>query len=100
MENSNTGADTPPPAVPWWRREMWIAVLLAVVTLAVYNQVRRFEFVNFDDPEYVTENNHVRAGLTWDGAVWAFKSFAAANWFPLTWLSHMADCQIFGLRSG
>lgn len=75
-------------------------MLLAVVTLAVYSQVRRFEFVNFDDPEYVTENAHVRAGLTWDGMVWAFKSLEAANWFPLTWLSHMADCQFFGLRSG
>ena len=79
---------------------MWIGVLLVVVTLAVYSQVRRFEFVNFDDPEYVTENNHVRAGLTWEGTVWAFKSLEAANWFPLTWLSHMADCQVFGLRSG
>jgi Flp pilus assembly protein TadD len=79
---------------------VWVYVLLAVVTLAVYSQVRRFEFVNFDDPEYVTENNHVRPGLTWDGTVWAFKSLDAANWFPLTWLSHMADCQLFGLRSG
>jgi len=71
---------------PWWRREVCIYALLAAVTLAVYCQVWRFEFVNFDDPEYVTENNHVRAGLTWEGTVWAFKSLEAANWFPLTWL--------------
>ena len=99
MENPNTGTDTP-PALPWWQCDLCVYALLAVITLAVYSQVRRFEFVNFDDPEYVTENNHVRAGLTWDGTVWAFKSLDAANWFPLTWLSHMADCQIFGLRSG
>jgi len=99
LEKPNTVTDTP-PAAPWWRRDLCVYVVLVVATLAVYNQVRHFEFVNFDDPEYVTENNHVRAGLTWDGTVWAFRSLEAANWFPLTWLSHMADSQLFGLRSG
>ena len=81
-------------------RELCVYLLLFFATLAVYSQVRHFDFVNFDDPEYVTENNHVRAGLTWNGLAWAFTSYDAANWFPLTWLSHMADCQFFGLRGG
>ena len=75
-------------------------MLLFLATVAVYCQVRHFDFVIFDDPEYIAENNHVRAGLTWNGVVWAFTSYEAANWFPLTWLSHMAAFQMFGLRSG
>jgi protein O-mannosyl-transferase len=71
-----------------------------LATVAVYSQVRHFDFVNFDDPEYVTGNNHVRAGLTSDGLDWAFTSTDAENWFPLTRISHMADYQFFGLRSG
>ena len=81
-------------------RVLCVYLLLFLATLAVYSQVRHFDFVNFDDPEYIGENNHVRAGLTWNGLVWAFTSYDAANWFPLTWLSHMAAYQFFGLRSG
>ncbi len=77
-----------------------VYLLLFLATFAVYSQVRHFDFVNFDDPEYIGENNHVRAGLTWNGLVWAFTSYDASNWFPLTWVSHMAACQLFGLRSG
>jgi tetratricopeptide (TPR) repeat protein len=79
---------------------VWIALLLLAATLAVYSQVRHYDFVNYDDPQYVANNLHVRAGLTAGGAVWAFSSFEAANWIPLTWLSHMADCQWFGMDSG
>lgn len=75
-------------------------VALCVATLAVYAPVARFDFVNFDDPDYVTQNSHVRSGLTPANIVWAFSSTKAANWFPLTWLSHMLDCQLFGLNSG
>jgi tetratricopeptide (TPR) repeat protein len=82
------------------RIDLYICLLLSAVTLAVYSRVINFDFVNFDDPEYVTANFHVRAGLTWQGIVWAFTSFHAANWSPLTWLSHMADCQLFGMRAG
>ena len=86
----------PPPA----RHTLWISVLLFVATFAVYAQVRHFEFVNFDDPEYVTSNPHVRTGITAANVVWAFTSGEAANWFPLTRLSHMLDYQMFGPRSG
>jgi len=81
-------------------RVFCVYLLLFLAILAVYSQVRHFDFLNFDDPEYIGENNHVRAGLTWNGLVWAFTSYDAANWFPLTWLSHMAAYQFFGLRSG
>lgn len=82
------------------RHDFWICVLLLLSILAVYGQVRSHEFVNYDDPQYVTENPHVRSGLTRDGLVWAFTSFDGANWFPLSWLSHMLDCELFGLDSG
>jgi tetratricopeptide (TPR) repeat protein len=81
-------------------RVLCVYLLLFLATLAVYSQVRHFDFVNFDDPEYIGENNHVRAGLTWNGMVWAFTSYEASNWFPLTWVSHMAAYQLFGLRAG
>jgi tetratricopeptide (TPR) repeat protein len=77
-----------------------IYLALLISTLAVYAQTASFEFVNFDDPDYVTRNPHVRAGWTAEGVKWAFTSREAANWFPLTRLSHMLDAQIFGLRAG
>jgi protein O-mannosyl-transferase len=77
---------------------VYAALLLAIC--AVYFQVSHFAFVNFDDPEYISGNNHIRAGLTWAGIKWAFTSTTAANWFPLTWISNMVVCQIFGIESG
>ena len=71
-----------------------------MATLLVYAPVYRFGFVNFDDPDYVTNNPHVRSGLSVDGAVWAVTSTEAANWFPATRLSHLLDGEIFGLRPG
>jgi protein O-mannosyl-transferase len=82
------------------RLDLYIYLLLFAVTLAVYSRVGHFDFVNYDDPEYVTDNFHVRSGFTWQGLAWAFTAFHASNWSPVTWLSHMADCQLFGMRSG
>jgi len=75
-----------------------ICFALAAVTLLVYSPVLRHEFVNYDDPDYITNNAHVKAGLTWPGIIWAFQSTDARNWHPLTWISHMMDCQLFGLN--
>jgi protein O-mannosyl-transferase len=72
--------------------------MLGFVTLALYTPVLTHQFLRYDDQQYVTENPHVQAGLSWSGVVWAFKSFYATNWHPLTWLSHMLDCQLFGLN--
>ena len=82
------------------RVDLLMYPLLLVVVFAVYVQVRTYSFVSFDDPIYVTENPQVRAGLTWDGVAQAFATFRDSNWFPLTWLSHMLDYQLFGLDSG
>lgn len=59
-----------------------------------------FDFINFDDPEYVMRNSHVRGGITPGGLAWAFGSGYGANWFPLTWISHMLDVQLFGMDAG
>jgi Flp pilus assembly protein TadD len=80
--------------------DLWIYLLLAVAVLAVYGQVLHFDFVSYDDPDYVRANPHVQAGLTWAGVAWAFRTSFAGNWFPLTWLSHMLDSTLFGLDSG
>jgi protein O-mannosyl-transferase len=80
------------------RRRAAIALAIAVATLAVYAPVVRHGFVDYDDDEYVFRNPHVQAGLTAEGMAWAFTSMEAANWHPLTWLSHMLDCELFGLR--
>ena len=82
------------------RRDWLIMALLAAATVAVFWQVSRHEFVNFDDPAYVTHNPMVQQGLTWPGVAWAFGELhgEATYWHPVTWLSHMLDCQLFGLR--
>jgi len=82
------------------RTNLWICLLLVAATLGVYAQSRGFAFVNFDDPDYVTRNPHVAQGITVDGVVWAFTSTEAANWFPLTRLSHLLDVQLFGMDAG
>jgi len=82
------------------RQGAYIYLFLLLAALAAYAQVFQHDFVNYDDPDYVTENAHVRAGLTWEGVRWAFTSGDDANWLPLTRLSHMLDAQLFGLNSG
>lgn len=79
-------------------RSRLVALLLAVATLALYLPVAWFGFINYDDSLYVTGNPTVQAGVTWAGVKWAFGSLAACNWHPLTWLSHMVDCGLFGLN--
>jgi tetratricopeptide (TPR) repeat protein len=73
-------------------------VLLALITVAVYLPVIELSFVTFDDTYYLTENPKVQAGLTWESVRWAFTRAHAANWHPLTWLSHMLDCQLYGMK--
>jgi hypothetical protein len=77
-----------------------ICLALALVTTALYQPITHHDFVKFDDDDYITNNSHVQAGLTWAGVIWAFQTGAAANWHPLTWLSHMLDCQLYGLYPG
>ncbi|HUE37763.1 MAG TPA: tetratricopeptide repeat protein [Candidatus Acidoferrum sp.] len=75
-----------------------LCLVLAAGTFILYWPITHDGFTNFDDDAYITGNSHVTGGLTWPGIVWAFKSGYAANWHPLTWISHMADCQLFDLH--
>jgi len=76
----------------------FISLMLAAITLAVYWQVGNHEFVDYDDGRYITENPHVSAGLIGPNISWAFTSTYASNWHPITWLSHMADAQMYGMN--
>lgn len=107
MSSTATAPATQPvpvsrPPVPLFlsreKRSTILCLLLALVTLAFYNPVVRNGFINFDDNFYITENAHVRAGLTWETVKWAFTSYEAGNWHPVTWLSHALDCKLFGLN--
>jgi tetratricopeptide (TPR) repeat protein len=80
-----------------WRKWL-LAALLAGAVLAVYAPALDCGFVNYDDPDYVTQNWHVRHGLTWHSIRWAWRAVDASNWHPLTWMSHILDCQFYGLR--
>lgn len=77
-------------------KHVLIAVGLAILTLAVFLPVTRHEFLNYDDGVYVAENPHVLGGLNAQGISWAFTTFRAGNWHPLTWISLMLDATIFG----
>ena len=74
--------------------------VLILSTLLVFQQVRNFDFINYDDKDYVYENPQVLNGLTGEGVIWAFTTNHTANWHPLTWLSLMLDCQLFGTNPG
>ena len=78
-------------------RTILICLGLAVVTFIAFEQVRNNDFV-YDDILHVTKNSDVNEGLSAESVVWAFTSGYSSNWHPLTWLSHMADCQLYGLR--
>ena len=75
-----------------------MAAFLGFVTVALYWPATSHEFVNYDDDVYVTENVHVQQGLTWENVEWAFVTPVIGNWHPVTMLSHMLDCQLFGLK--
>src|SRR3972149_161449 len=74
-----------------------ICVFLVLVVVLVFGQTLRHGFIDYDDNQYVYKNPQVKHGLTVQGIVWALTAKHASNWHPLTWLSHMLDCQLFGL---
>lgn len=82
-------------ASPW---TTWIAAGLFLATALLFARAIGGDFVNYDDPDYVTANAHVKAGLTRDGVAWALQSGEASNWHPLTWVSHMIDGSLFDLN--
>lgn len=80
------------------RHAAYVVAFLALITLAVYGQTLTHDFVNFDDDRYVTDNPHVQHGFTGASIAWAFTTGRESNWHPVTWLSHILDCQIYGLK--
>jgi protein O-mannosyl-transferase len=93
---------SPLPTSPPGPRRLDLAICLALILAIaiVYAPVRNFDFVGYDDPEYITTNRHLRAGLTLKSLKWAFTSGENANWLPLTRLSHLLDFRLFGLSAG
>lgn len=93
-----TNASSPRPGKPY----LPLAIQLALLGLVagIYCQTARFGFVNYDDGSYVFENPVISAGLSWHGVVWAFTHVHSQNWHPLTSISHMLDCRLFGLNPG
>ena len=90
----------PQPRVPSRSPTLAICGLLLLAVVAVYGQTAWFDFLNYDDGTYVADNAAIRQGVSWKGIAWSFTAFDGANWHPVTWLSHMLDCQLFGLRAG
>src|SRR4051812_21241490 len=94
------------PKVPGRSFEFWFAqndlypaLFLFVSVILVYLPALTNDFVGFDDPLYVTSNFHVQQGITWSSLLYAASSNEAANWHPLTWLSHIIDVELFGLHA-
>ena len=77
-----------------------ICIFLGAIVWVAFGQTFHFDFVNFDDGPYIVRNPQVNRGFTMEGVAWAFTHFHSGNWHPLTWLSHMLDCQLFGLNPG
>jgi Tfp pilus assembly protein PilF len=82
------------------RSWVFAPIVIICTILTVFWQVSGFEFINFDDPDYVSENPFVIAGLTRASIAWAFSNTLTGHWHPFTWLSHMLDCHLFGLNAG
>jgi tetratricopeptide (TPR) repeat protein len=80
------------------KKNFVLCLLLTAIALVAYNRAAANDFINFDDPEYVLNNVHLRAGTSWETVKWAFTTFEAANWHPLTWLSHALDYRLFQLN--
>ena len=74
-----------------------ICIFLAMLTWIVFGQTLRHDFVNYDDPRYVYQNTKITSGLNIGSITWAFTHIHAENWHPLTTITHMLDCQLYGL---
>ena len=96
MSARPSGSPSPDRSLSSRRWSNGVQVLLAALVVAAYSRVARNGFIDLDDNDYVTQNPYVQQGLTWKGIVWAFTTGHSANWHPLTWITHMIDCQIAG----
>src|SRR5712664_453402 len=96
-DKSHRLAKSAPLEPPPWNERLssppLLCLLLVFVTFMVYLPALRNDFVNYDDSDYVTANPHVQSGLKWEDIQWAITTGHASNWHPITWVSHMLDCQ-------
>ncbi|MGO9148021.1 MAG: tetratricopeptide repeat protein [Desulfomonilia bacterium] len=100
-DNPITSAQTPKRYHRSLCFEVLICLLLAGVIFFVYWQVTSFDFINFDDEIYIENNHSIEHGINFESIKWAFSSFGyASNWYPMTWISHMLDIQLFGMHPG
>lgn len=104
MSSPATQVSTPKPAVVPGelfsspkKRTLVVTLALALLAILAYYPIGKNAFINFDDNQYIVLNPHLRSGLSWEGVKWAFTTFDAGNWHPLTWLSHALDYELFGL---
>ena len=97
LTTAQSHAEPAPAGKSWLAQQLVLSLALVVGVLAIYYPVHSQPFANYDDPDYVTDNLHVKAGLHWATVTWALRTEAAANWHPVTWLSHALDVQLFGL---
>jgi len=88
------------PASDNRRKALFVCIFLAALVWIVFGQTGGFEFVNYDDQENVSGNPHITAGMSWQGVVWAFTHSQVGRWAPLTAISRLLDCQLFGLWAG
>jgi tetratricopeptide (TPR) repeat protein len=95
---SNAQSGPQPADRPW--QTIGICIALAALTWLVFGQTLWHDFINYDDPRYVYENTKITDGLRISGIAWAFTHIHSMNWHPLTTISHMLDCQVYGLRAG
>src|SRR5438093_10959733 len=93
-------APQPSPEAPARKYALWLCLLLASSTLAVYWPITRHEFVGYDDTDYVTQNPYVQAGLCARSMAWAWGSDVPRNFHPVTMFSHLLDCKLFGMKAG
>ncbi len=104
MKIETASGERPIPPAGKAAHDRWIVpgicLLLAAAVWLVFGQTMRFGFINFDDDVYVLNNPHVTSGLHWKDILWAFTHAYASNWHPATWISHMLDCQWYGLHAG
>ena len=98
MTTATRPADSHPSSPRRKSESLILAISLFAATCILYLPVLHNDFVNYDDPAYVTHNARVLSGLSWNNIRWAFTATVEANWHTLTWISHMADVQMFGLN--
>ncbi len=101
MKSALSAASTRSEGIAGNRRTVWgVCIFLAGAVFLVFGQTLWHGFFDYDDGQYVYANPHVMKGLTWADIGWAFTHFHCNNWHPVTWISHMLDCQLYGLNAG